>query len=420
MTFLGPQFLYVADPLGSPTELINGARTTRLMSLCTPFSNPLWNAGCDVLTLNPCTTTSDGTTITKTAWSAVNFAATSSPWYRASVPASSEALGFIIEEWTGLDGSHRSRSVAPVGSFRGGGVPGPLSSRHRVMKLNVLLHGTTERSLQYLFGWLEQRLMDCCNPCGGRSIWYREHCPALGAPEEGLRKLNDVVLLDGPTWEAPPTEASGCYLRRVSFTLAAGDPCSYSNDTDVTSATALISGVALTATASVAGRSHWVGTSRRVTATLPAPQVGRVAPIVTITSPREVRTSGVVKPLPDLRIVGHVNPTGGAFDPATSPVVGELIVSGSLSSGLVIEVDLAARSIRYREPHGANEWYEGSRLLGPQVGGHRRWWSSDNCYPTTVIVEPVHTGLRCSFDAAADPVSTWTVDINAVEFHGCC
>lgn len=421
MTFLGPQFLYVADAYGAATELINGARTTTAMTQCTPFSSPLPNAGCDVLTLQPCTTAVVGPNLVRTAWQPTNFAPTAAPWYRASVPASTEALGFIIEEFTGLDGAHRNRSMVPVGSLRGGATAGPLGSRHRIMKLNVLLHGTSERGLQYLFGWLEQRLMDCCNPCGGRPIWYRESCPSLGSPADGLRMLRDVVLVEGPTLEAPPTQASGCSIRRVSFTLAAGDPCSYSPITDLVDGVSSTSGVSLSTEKSVAGRTHWVGTSRRVTSLLPMPQVGRMAPIVTISSAREYTTGGALRALPDLRISGYVNPTGAAFNPsANNLLLGEVLIGGTNSSGLVIEVDLAARQVRYRDPSGDNSWYDGSRFISPQFGGVRRWWNSDGCHPAHVVVEPLFVGLASRYSTVAQPVSSWSVDVAAVEFHGCC
>jgi len=426
MTFYGQQFLYVADVLGAPTELINGARTSRRMisQAGLPFTNPTPNGGCDVLTLEPCTTTvSGGTTLVRTSWAAVDFAVTAAPWYKAAVPASSEAVGFFIEEWTGLDGSHRARAITPVGWQRGGARIGQLSHAHRVMKLNVLLHASSERGLNYLFRWLEQQLIDCCTPGGAaRTIWYRESCPLMSAPEEGLIQINNVGLIDGPTWESQPTDRSGCYVRRCSFTLAAGDPCLYANDVDVTSGNSDISGVSLSALQTVANSGVWAGTNRRISAQMPAAKVGRVAPIVTISSTLEVRTGGVRKPLPDLRITGYLDPAGDGLNPSVDYPIAEMVIAGSASSGLVIEANFATRMVRYRDPNADNQWYDGSRFIATARSGAigKRWISFDSCQSGWVVVEPQFVGLASTYDASADPVSGWSVDVNAVEFQGCC
>ena len=48
-----------------------------------------------------------------------------------------------------------------------------------------------------------------------------------------MAKLNQVGLIAGPQWEEEPLPSSACYLRRVNFTLAAGDPCMYGTGTEV-------------------------------------------------------------------------------------------------------------------------------------------------------------------------------------------
>lgn len=353
------------------------------------------------------------------SWQTVNFAASGAPWYNANYAASTEALGFLIEEFTGLDGAHHQRSIQPIGSLRGGGQPGALSHKHRTMKLNVLLHGTSERGLTYLFRWLEQRLLSCCGSGGVQQLWVRESCPALSVPEEGLQMLNEVVLVEGPTWENQPTNASGCYLRRVSFTLAAGDPCMYAVDTDVSSATMTTSGATLTV--STTARGSWVGTDKYLASAMPAGRVGRVGPVVTISSPLEVRTDGVRKPIPDLLITGYASPANDGFATLTDAYpVGEIIISGAASSGLVIEVNVPGRQVRYRDPYGDNQWYDGTRFISPAEYGARRWWAIDNCVGGGVIIQPAWAGLASRWDGSADPVSTWTVDVNAVEINGCC
>lgn len=354
------------------------------------------------------------------SWQAVDFAASAAPWYRSTNPASGEALGFAIEEWTGLDGAHHQRTMQPIGSLRGGGQPGALSHKHRVMKINVLLHGTSDRGLTYLFRWLEQQLLNCCGSDGIQQLWWRETCPALGSPTEGLQMLNEVVLVEGPTWESQPTSASGCYIRRASFTLASGDPCMYAVPSSVASATMTLSGAILSASTSV--RKWWSGTDKYLAAALPAGLVGRVGPVVTISSPLEGRPATTRKPIPDIAISGFLTPRNDSLATLSDAYqIGEIIIAGAASAGLVIEVNVPGRQVRYRDPYGDNQWYDGSRFIAAGSFGTRRWWSLDACTPGAVVVQPLWDGLACRYETStADPVSRWTVSIEAVEINGCC
>src|SRR5690606_5606622 len=103
-------------------------------------------------------------------------------------------------------------------------------SRHREMKLNVLLVGLNEPALMHGFRWLESFLVGCSESCGEWAFWIRDFCPPDPEldPEEGVYRLDEVALIEGPTWESPVTPRSGCVIRRASFTIAAGDPCMYS------------------------------------------------------------------------------------------------------------------------------------------------------------------------------------------------
>lgn len=359
-------------------------------------------------------------------WSELATEPDAAPWFNSSSAASTEAIGFLIEEWTGLDGAAFVRSATGIGGRQGGARFGPLSSKHRVMKINVLLHGSSERGLNYLFRWLEQRLIDCCNPEGGQSVWWRDSCPNVSTPEYGLRRLDRVALIEGPTWEAQPTYDSGCYVRRVSFTLAAGDPCVYDVDTNIVApTTATTSGVTLSSNLFVADRNFWVGTGDQIVASMPAPEVGKVAPIVTITSSRESRSSGVIKPLPDLRIVGYADPQQYGTNFANMMKIGELLIAGTQTSGLEIKIDMAARRVTYRDPYGSDRytWYDASRLIRANLDGTitNRWFAFDGCFEGVVVIEPVFTGWACSYEpSTADPVSAFTVTVDAVEFNGCC
>ena len=424
MSCLYPQFLYMLDSYGSASELINGARTARNITALSNgpgsvFGNPLDYGGCRVLMYDPCSRTAAGV---GTSWSATDLTFAGAPWNNGSA-AAAEAVGFYIEEWTGLDGAHHTRSATGRGSSRGGAEFGPQSHRHRVMKLNVLILGTTERSVNYLFRWLEQSLLNCCGTCGTQELWVREFCPPDPEhnPDDGLANLDNVALLQGPSWEAPPAENGQCLIRRCSFTLGAGDPCMYRSESGTAATgTALIAGTTLTATPTVAGCGTWLGSSMRTSAILTQPAYGSVAPIVTLTSNPEYRTTGIRKPLPDLRISGFSDPGNIGVSPCTNPRQGELILSGVETSGLTIVVDMARRKITVTDPYTDASAMDGSYLLASRVESFKRWWALESCAYGNVVVEPVYSTLYNNTEKLSDPVSGWSVSVQSVNRWSCC
>lgn len=357
-------------------------------------------------------------------WTPLDLSTTGDPWYNANVPASTEAFGFWIEEWTGLDGAHHHRSSSPVGGRRGGAEYGPQSHDARVWKLNVLLHGSSERGLNYLFRWLEQTLLDCCNSaCGTRKAWLREVCPSsLSNLDEGYARAENVALLDGPTWEDSPVEDSGCYLRRVSFTLGVGSPCLYRDQPGSVSGDSTNVGVVSSASIQNAGCDTWVNTNRRVQADLPIPDIGQVAPIITITSSAG-SVGSIHTALPALRIVGYADPNNTG-DPCRAIEVGEFILEGSASSGLQIVVDMVQRRVFYRDLAGGNYLTDGGRFIGASIRpGVQRWWSLGGCDSGFVIVEPAYKSLQTlrylpnSYDRVTP---AWNVKIESGIRFGCC
>lgn len=167
------------------------------------------------------------------AWQPVTYispAIDEAPWYDPNRSESSDALGFFVEEWTGLDSGHVTRPVGRAGTYRS--AVGGLSAAQRVMKLNVLLVGLSEKAVEYLFRWLEATLSDACAPGLQDSMYFRRFCPTGSDKGDGVGELREVGLSEGLTWESDPFDVgSKCYIRRVSFSLTAGDPCIYVNGT---------------------------------------------------------------------------------------------------------------------------------------------------------------------------------------------
>lgn len=355
-----------------------------------------------------------------TSWLHWESYTTAAPWDNGSA-AADEAYGFVVEEWTGLDGQHHLRAQTPVGTRRGGSRFGAQTHRARVMKLNVLLLGSSERGLEHLFRYLEARLLDCCGACCGRSIFLRTHCPDLSDPASGWVRLDNVALVEGPTWESEPARGAGCSVRRVSFTIAAGDPCMYGESSGTTTTTSSISGASLSTTTAVAGCDAWASTTRHVEVDVPAFEMGTTTAKVTISSPLEVDSAGDPKSLPDLRIYAFADADFGTATPCNSVHVGELILVGYQAAGMEIELDFGAQAVRARHLGAGLDWEDGSRFLGRNIiGSSRRWWSLPSGKGGTVVVEPVYAGLLNSIAATADPVSEWTVAVEGVQRIGCC
>lgn len=151
------------------------------------------------------------------------------PWYNQNRPESADAFGFFVEEWTGLDSAHVQRPVSASGTYRS--ALGALSARERVMKLNVLIVARTEQATEYLFRWLEGVLSDVCSGCGTSAMYFRRFCPTGNDKGEGVGEIRQVGLSESLTWESDPVDGGSCFLRRLSFSLTAADPCIYVNGT---------------------------------------------------------------------------------------------------------------------------------------------------------------------------------------------
>jgi len=422
-------FLYLTNAYGTPVEIINEARTAALLqdaaaNTTSVFSNIADDADCPGLLYAPCTMASDGSV---TAWQAIDTDITAAPWYSSTEPASAEACGFYIEEWTGLGGGHHARSVTPSGTAQGGAYFGRQSSAHRVMALNVFLVGTSERGLNHLFRWLESTLLLLC--CGGTgdkpSLWLREHCPDLSDLSAGLLRADGVALIGGINWESPPVADQGQYVRKASFTLGAESPCLYRAATSLATGSALGSvfdSHSVGHTFDPADCAEFVSTSVWTAAAVTPPPYGTASPIVTITSPPE---NG--KYLPPLRIVGYLNPAGAALtNPCGMYPIGALILGrafGSVPAGSEVVIDFGARSVLYRTSATDLEWSDGSVLVDfeqnrapSSIGADAtlpRWFGFSSCDAGVVVVEP-------NILATGSPTAAaWTVEIQSAVRVGC-
>jgi hypothetical protein len=229
-------YLLIKDRMGGAHELLNNARTASylanpdlaidLIDICSIEPN----GGCDSYAYMPnCGPGGDG------SWSALQFDRPESdpaPWYNSLYPQSADALGFIVEDWTGLDDGHIRRSTT---AWDRGHSLGPLGSSGRVMKINVFLFGRTEEATEYLFRWLGSTLSSVCSTCASESILIRRFCGDVDNLWDGIAEMRRVGLVEGLRWENEPIPLGdgSCYFRRASFALQAGDPCMYLPEQEV-------------------------------------------------------------------------------------------------------------------------------------------------------------------------------------------
>ena len=445
MTSYFQQALYVSDPWGNPSEVVNGSRTmARLASLGScgagRYANVLDDAGCEALSWTPCASTEplvaapDGY-----SWTALSYGATDAPWHDNSAD-SLNAYGFTILDWTGLDYAHALRTPSPLGGRPGGSRFAMPVSKHRVMKLNVLLHAANDRALDFLFHWLTD-VLSGCGGCDEMMLWTRTIDPYLSTSptftelERGWVKMRNVALIEGPTWEDQPTPNSGSVMRMASFTLAAGDPALYEwvdlgADGDVT--TMATTSHSASAAATVAACNSFLNSASNAAraVVLPARGFGTVSPHIFISSAGATRAGGTRKSLPDLRITGYLDPTasytaGRVTDPDRCGLlkVGELILSGNGTSGLDIQIDLGARKVLYREPGSLDGWSDGTWMVAAPQVGRKRWWGIPRCPGQgLLVVEPAYSSLINSADyvlyGTSDAITSWSVAFRAFHRYG--
>jgi hypothetical protein len=218
------------------------------------------------------------------------------------------------------------------------------------MALEVILLGTSEKSLEYLFRWLEATLSSVCATCETNTVLLRRYCPddlSEAKVSDGVVEMREVGLTSGLTWGGPISNHEECYLRRVSFTLAAGDPCMYSAETQeiadstMTVATCISdAGLSMSRTrTSCRPGCAELPTACRTTFDFIVDTVGAAAPHVVLEN-----TSSTQYTLP-VRIKGMGNPLG-LSDPCGLPLLGEMHVA-ALPPNSKFVWDVAGRDVLY-------------------------------------------------------------------------
>lgn len=350
-------YLLIKDRMGRAYELLNNARAAAyladpdlgidLVDACSIAAN----GGCDTYALMPnCGPGGDS------SWNTLDFvspAADPAPWYNPNYPQSADALGFMVEDWTGLDDGHIRRTVT---TYSNGASLGALGSAGRVMKINVFLFGRSEEATEYLFRWLAATLSGVCTTCASSSVLVRRFCGTVTDPWDGVAEMRRVGLIEGLKWENEPIPLGdgSCYFRRASFALQAGDPCMYLPETSVPTYTGDI-----TATLSDCFSNTPVDPDRefcrpncselrdglcRTSFTFDVSPMAAMAPVVTWTN----ATTGHTFPF---RAVLYADPglTDNVANPCGMQILGELYVRPMPPSSS-LRWDVTGRQVEFSDP----------------------------------------------------------------------
>lgn len=393
-------FLY-ADYGGGIMEIFNHARTLEHLRNSAAGCSRITIMGdeCEVLSKDPC----DGSPLVFTTPSANDTA----PWWDGVAnSASSKAYGFWVEEWTGLDDSHLHRTATTI-SPRGAKFS-TLGQGARTMKFNVLLFGHDGVALEELFRWLAEQITNCCDDCGGTNLWVRTTCPDGYSDDYGLATLNNVQMVEGLTWLDPPIRDLGCFMRRATFTLAAGDPCMYTPPSQLLAPATLVA-----ANPCTVGFTNLFGAPCspenldifspywQMQVLIPAATRGVRAPIVYLTQSGEDWS-------PPLVITGTSDPNSRGATMNSVEISGRVFLRG-VPPGYEVMVDCARRRVLKRVASQRLPWESADDLIDTLRGIPS--WPFVTCWHGYTFVTPTFFSVE---------IANLTVSIDETQRYGCC
>ena|SRR5688572_1799682 len=167
------------------------------------------------------------------------------PWYSADNPASAGFLGFLTDEFEGMNSTFTRQVSENIGN---GGVLNRSRLGTREMTWRGFLFGSSCCSVQYGLRWLSKTLSrfdSQCRDCFGDDLELLVCCPDADAPATGIaspfRLLKGVGLISGPEiLSERKTCTSNCSggcggscILEVEFTLVATQPYFYNTPVPV-------------------------------------------------------------------------------------------------------------------------------------------------------------------------------------------
>lgn len=175
------------------------------------------------------------------------------PWYEPRIPHSAEFYGAYPLDIDGLDSSTSSASVTE--SIGDGATLGLVRRSSKTLVFNLALVAASQAGAHYGFSWLQHALVTGCdatNPGDGYDLHYFLTAPNLDPPTTDCdsrlngwtqnplvlypqikRHLRGCVLTVPPTVTQKSVTADGGAVWQVTFTVQAGNPFEYAEDTEI-------------------------------------------------------------------------------------------------------------------------------------------------------------------------------------------
>lgn len=157
----------------------------------------------------------------------VTPASDDAPWFDPNVSASANFLGILPERIDLLPvASHSVSQRANEGA-----IIGPRILKHRLLQFSGTMFATSWEGMAYGDRWVNEVLgsANCPDGCVDAEALVLPACPGSTAnPENYLRRLLDVGIVDGPTITPTQDGVPECHLSKVTFQLAAGQPYLFS------------------------------------------------------------------------------------------------------------------------------------------------------------------------------------------------
>ncbi len=162
-----------------------------------------------------------------------NPAADLAPWYDPNDPASTEFLGAMILDVSGVGDSTIERE--PVKAFGDGTILNRARLAGRSLVFEMVLLSTSCRGADFAVEWLrrvlETDICGCgpqpCEGCYGKRLTLRRSCDDPTPCDTGLRSWEGVGVVDGLKITSDKDASCCCVVQRVTFTLQSESPYSF-------------------------------------------------------------------------------------------------------------------------------------------------------------------------------------------------
>lgn len=284
------------------------------------------------------------------------------PWMSEAWPESADFHGFWSDTpngLVGLDSTPIDVPVSQLGGRLGGAYLGGARNGPREVTVTLWASADTELAMNYGLRWLAQRLLGTNRLGCTRPVIAIRDAPADPEnPTRGLHLLHGAGLTTAPV--AIEADDDECLLRKVTFTITAGDPCLYGQVSPIDNIT-----VTYEDCDTLGMDAYECGPvpDQTLCVPIPAPGLGASGAVIDIVNPSEFCTGDlVIETWVDSAATGCGTEAGDA-----NFTVG----IASIPPGGSLKVNMARREVLYKPSGGS--WGPGFEYLVLHGGAAPTW-----------------------------------------------